>query len=223
MSDVPLHIKIMASLGIIKVTQKRSPPEKKGTLPKGFSNKPSSFSKPRRSFNPMSYISYIIPLGIIIPLIFAFLPVINDADTNAKVNEIQTLQGKAKVVADKEEKDNWEKEVEKYDNPEILPKLLNLKSEIDVASCEKLGQMLENERWTLRAYVAHTILEKSCSVGLTHQEIDKESKIHHDTRQKILYRLRDEGKIYFSVHMAKWKLLKYKSRFEYESMEWCAG
>jgi len=28
MSDVPLHIKIMASLGIIKVTQKRSPPEK---------------------------------------------------------------------------------------------------------------------------------------------------------------------------------------------------
>jgi len=110
----------------------------------------------------MSYISYIIPLGIIIPLIFAFLPVINDADTNAKVNEVQTLQGKAKVVADKEEKDNWEKEVEKYDNPEILPKLLNLKSEIDVASCEKLGQMLENERWTLRAYVAHTILEKNC-------------------------------------------------------------
>ena len=69
MGDLPLHIKIMASLGIIKVTQKmtqkRSSPERKGTLPKGFSNEPSSFSKPRRSFNPMSYISYIIPLGII--------------------------------------------------------------------------------------------------------------------------------------------------------------
>ncbi|HII36574.1 MAG TPA: hypothetical protein HA319_06115 [Nitrosopumilaceae archaeon] len=71
--------------------------------------------------------------------------------------------------------------------------------------------------------LVYDLIEKSGSVGLTHQEIDKESKLHHDTRQKILYRLRDEGKIYFSVHVAKWKLLKHKSRFECESMEWCAG
>lgn len=71
--------------------------------------------------------------------------------------------------------------------------------------------------------LVYNVIEKSGPVGLTHKEIDQLVKLPHSLRQKILYNLRNNGKIYFSISVAKWKLLKYKSGFEFSSMEWCAG
>ena len=143
MSDLPLHIKIMASLGIIKVTQKNLEPKS---------------VNPKRQFPqfPRIPLSAIFPLIFIIIIIFTALPLFDNNNDSSS----QTLQDKAKGIAEREEKNQWEKIT--LDNPEILPKLLKQKADIDISSCEELGPMLDNERWTLRAYIAHTILEKNC-------------------------------------------------------------
>ncbi|HII36575.1 MAG TPA: hypothetical protein HA319_06120 [Nitrosopumilaceae archaeon] len=146
MSDLPFHIKIMASLGIIKVTQKN------------LESKSDPKVYPKRQFPhfPRIPLSTIFPLIFIIIIIFTALPLLSDNSNDPS----QTLQDKAKGIAEREEKNEWEKI--NWDNPEILPKLFKQKADIDNSSCEQLGPMLENERWTLRAYIAHTILEKNC-------------------------------------------------------------
>jgi len=143
MSEIPIHIRIMAKLGIIKVTQKRLPPEYQVVSTKHRGIRWPGMSK-------------ILPIGIIIPLVFAFLPLFDDENTNTNNAD---LMEEIKRTANAEGKLDWQSE--EWDDPQVESKLSQLKMEIDHSSCERMKLMFEeNEAWTLRAYVAHTILEK---------------------------------------------------------------
>lgn len=165
--DLPLKLRIMIALGMAKVTKQKRKEVfddskfSRGTLPKGFSD-PYTFTRPRRTRRRRIRFptGFIVPLGILIPMIFAFLPLIDQADTDVKVDNADTIREKAKIVAEKEGKNDWEKNT--WDNPDVPIQLNQLKAEIDNADCKRLGEMFQNERWTLRAYVAHTILEEGC-------------------------------------------------------------
>ena len=172
--DLPIHLKVMASLGLVKI---KTTPRKndqtlpkgfgsvdrdeyvsKGTLPKGFMGGPKGYVKKSRSFSSSQLIGI---LAISVPIILGVIPLLMDAEEQESIEEAQTLADKARIIAEKEAKNAWE-DIE-WDNPDNQAKLYLLRDDIDQSSCSTLENMFtNNERWTLRAYVAHTILEKGC-------------------------------------------------------------
>lgn len=58
--------------------------------------------------------------------------------------------------------------------------------------------------------------------GISFQDVREKSQISQFRSNKILNELRDEGKIYFSTSLGKWKSVDYKTEHETQSMEWCA-
>lgn len=142
MSDIPFHIRLMSKLGLVKVTIRD--PELESTKYPGF------YKEKKKSFS----LTKIIPLGMILPILLTIIPLllsIGDEEQN-DLNEIER-------IASEEGKLDWQKL--EWDNPNTLPRLNALKIEIDNSSCDTLHTMFkQNQGWTLRAYVAHTILEK---------------------------------------------------------------
>ena len=172
--DLPIHLKFMASLGLVKIkttprkndqalpkgfsTMDRDQYVSKGTLPKGFYNKTKGYHKKSISISSSQIIA-ILAIGV--PIALGVIPLIMDAEEDAAIEEAQTLADKARIIAEKEAKNAWE-DIE-WDNPDNQAKLYLLRDDIDQSSCSTLENMFtNNERWTLRAYVAHTILEKGC-------------------------------------------------------------
>lgn len=141
MNEIPLHIRIMASLGIVKITQKKLPEEyhryktRKGIKWPGIKN--------------------ILPMGIILPIILSMIPLLSHSNPEAD------LKSDIEKVAHSEDKLDWQHK--KWDDPNTLIRLNELKTEIDNSSCDKLVKLFkDNERWTLRPYAANVILEKKC-------------------------------------------------------------
>lgn len=148
--DLPLKLKVMMALGMAKV--KKTKQTSSGTMPKGFG---SAAPRPRRK-SPIS-MSRLIAIFIIIIPVLAAIPIFSGGANN---NEEEPLRERARVVADREAKDKWEEK--EWENPATVLRLQELKTEIDNADCNQLEDFFKHEQWTLRAYVAHTILEEGC-------------------------------------------------------------
>lgn len=141
MSDLPLHIRIMASLGIVKITQKRLPSEYQRSTERKKLKWPG--------------MAKILPMGIILPILLSMIPLLTNS------NHEDDLKAEIEKVANSEDKLAWQNK--QWENPNTPTRLMELKTEIDNSSCEKLVKLFEdNERWTLRPYTAHKILEKNC-------------------------------------------------------------
>jgi len=70
------------------------------------------------------------------------------------------------------------------------------------------------------------VLIESGSVGLTETEIKEETKFKITKIKRHLGKLRREGKIYFIIAQAKWRIMKYQTKEERDynkTMMWCAG
>ena len=149
MSSIPFHIRIMAKLGIVKVT-KKEPEQRIYKDAEDYFN----LNKKRRSY------SSFLPVGIMLPILLTSIPLLLSLSSDDETEQTD-LQDELERIANSEGKLDWQKE--EWDNPNATIRLNELKVEIDNASCEKLIDLFQNnERWTLRPYVAHTILERSC-------------------------------------------------------------
>jgi hypothetical protein len=145
MSDVPIHVKILASLGIAKVKVKKE------TTPKRRTKR--SFSLPDIAFG------FKIPMLLFMVVITALALGAFDFGDEDTIKE-EPSRALAMKIAEGEGKNDWEDK--QWSNPDTAQRLADLKIEIDNADCLVLKEMLGHERWTQRAYVAHTFIEKGC-------------------------------------------------------------
>lgn len=69
------------------------------------------------------------------------------------------------------------------------------------------------------------IIENSGSLGITFDEIKKETKLQKNFIKRHLTRLRERGLIYQNWSERKWRLIAYRRTDEIpdnEKMRWCA-
>lgn len=162
MSEIPFFIKVLASLGIVKIKTQLKPTPPHGVMPYGFNYQPQSKTK-RRIKIPSDWIIPVIILLIGAVLIFGVLP--NMINKNHVVPDATIYQDSSLFIQ------NLKKEAlpfeEMYTNrllsQTLKDDLQRQKTLIDRASCDTLLSYYNtNTGWMSRPYMAYKLLDLHC-------------------------------------------------------------